>query len=132
MTSAALFRGSLTWVLSLPMATPTGTGSTFLAGQDPNSHSFAGGNKNFGAQHLNQADLRFVLDPAFYSVIRFSEHARSLQPCWQSRIGQSHSVPGCVKLSDPHLFKQQRCQMLLFKRGLSLTAWLYVFSWLSL
>jgi hypothetical protein len=53
----------------------TGTaaaGSIFLTGHDPDFHSSLGGNA-LGAQHVNQAAIEFVTDPAFnpYSALPF-------------------------------------------------------------
>ena len=68
MISATLLRVALVWVLTLAVAPPTWGGSIFLTRHDPDFHALCcGGNNSLRAQHLNQAALRFILDPAFNS-----------------------------------------------------------------
>ena len=42
-----------------------GGGSIFLTGHDPDFHAYFGGNNSPGAQHVNQAAVKFITDPAF-------------------------------------------------------------------
>ncbi len=44
--------------------TPSQAGSMFLTGHDPDFHAQLGGNA-LGAQHINQAAINFILNPAF-------------------------------------------------------------------
>ena len=51
-------------LLGVPAANADVVGSIFITGHDPDFHAFLGGNSS-GAQHINQAAINFVMDPAF-------------------------------------------------------------------
>lgn len=57
--------GALSLVLlTAGTASARPNGSIFLTGHDPDFHALLGGNA-LGAQHINQAAINFVMDPAF-------------------------------------------------------------------
>ena len=54
--------GTLLWALMF-CASGARAGSIFLTGHDPDFHAVAG--NTLGAQHINQAAVSFIMDPAF-------------------------------------------------------------------
>ncbi len=54
--------------LAVPAANADVVGSIFLTGHDPDFHAALGGNA-VGAQHINQAAINFIMDPAFNTFV---------------------------------------------------------------
>ena len=54
----------LSVILVFGLTTTALGGSIFLTGHDPDFHALVGGNSS-GAQHINQAAISFIMDPAF-------------------------------------------------------------------
>ena len=54
--------------LAVPAADADIVGSIFLTGHDPDFHAALGGNA-VGAQHVNQAAINFIMDPAFNTFV---------------------------------------------------------------
>lgn len=52
----------------VPAANADVVGSIFLTGHDPDFHALLGGNA-VGAQHVNQAAINFIMDPAFNTFV---------------------------------------------------------------
>lgn len=53
---------------AVPSARADLVGSIFLTGHDPDFHAIEGGNAA-GAQHINQAAIDFIMDPAFNTFV---------------------------------------------------------------
>lgn len=63
-TSAVLLLVFALMLTMSPQAWGDTVGSIFLTGHDPDFHAWVGGN-SVGAQHINQAAINFITDPAF-------------------------------------------------------------------
>lgn len=73
-TNRLLTRFSLGCSL-LCLSVSAGTaGSIFLTGHDPDYHAYAGFNNAVGAQHINQAAISYILDPAANSFAASGIH----------------------------------------------------------
>ena len=74
MRMKALPLSGLVWMvfvcllLGVPVANADVVGSIFITGHDPDFHALLGGNF-LGAQHINQAAITFVMDPAFNTFV---------------------------------------------------------------
>jgi hypothetical protein len=60
-----LLRVFLACNVFLLMLVHASAGSIFLTGHDPDYHAYAGFDNSLGAQHINQAAINFILDPAY-------------------------------------------------------------------
>lgn len=70
-------------------------GSIFLTGHDPDFHAALGGNA-LGAQHINQAAINFIMDPAFNTFVAGGTKEFLFVECDTCPVpgGHTDGVPG--------------------------------------